>query len=288
MDIIKWTPSQELSHTFPEFQEVRIYGTSDAPLFNTKDTETLLELGRQQYSRDYILGKDYIKCETIADDGRVREQNFLTERGLYGIMWKSRTAMAEKFKDFVTIVLQELRLKGKVDLSVALEKLEKKAFALEAQLDEEHRGRLIAQKESEKFFKQKTDQAYIIEKLKQDAYRATPKNSDSYILNRVKEKVFKPVFVYKVAPPRDVVDDFIEDDMDPDEDQEFCFEISNKARDAPATVELQVLPGVLINHIKEKLVARGFQLMIKNKPHKSYYRGTIEQVRDMLDEFITE
>ena len=47
-----------------------------------------------------------------------------TEEGLYNIMTKSRTVVGRKFRKFITVVIQELRLHGHVTLTDALGKLQ--------------------------------------------------------------------------------------------------------------------------------------------------------------------
>jgi prophage antirepressor-like protein len=50
-----------------------------------------------------------------------KQVTFLTEKGLYKVLFKSRKPIAEKFQDWVCEVIKELRLKGTYDLQQQLE-----------------------------------------------------------------------------------------------------------------------------------------------------------------------
>lgn len=56
---------------------------------------------------------------TLGDDQQV---TFLTEKGLYKVLFKSRKPIAEKFQNWVCEVIKEIRLNGLYDLQKEIEK----------------------------------------------------------------------------------------------------------------------------------------------------------------------
>ena len=118
--LVNWIPGKDLTEKFPMFANMRIYGTFENPLFLAKDLETFLGLNRTHISRDYDEGVDYRKVMMQKSDGKMNEQNVFTERGLYEVIFRSRSDQAKKFKDFVFIVLKNLRTQGQVTLEAAL------------------------------------------------------------------------------------------------------------------------------------------------------------------------
>lgn len=228
MKLINWTPSQDLIATFPEFSRIRVYGTAERPLFHTGDVETMLGLGRQQYARDYQLDKDYVKATIVRDDNRPTEYNLLTTRGLYTLAFKGKTEVADRFKDFVTIVLDELRLHGEVTLKTALGKLEQ-------QLDEEHARYLTQQKLSERYHMQLYDANCRMLELKGRAQQLTEwgRGSAEYRLQQVKEKLFKKAYVYVEPVPKqlaDVIEPYPDDEPHETDDRIMSVSFTKRER----------------------------------------------------------
>jgi anti-repressor protein len=56
---------------------------------------------------------------TLGGDQQV---TFLTEKGLYKVLFKSRKPIAEKFQNWVCEVIKEIRLNGLYDLQKEIEK----------------------------------------------------------------------------------------------------------------------------------------------------------------------
>ena len=109
MEIIKSFNENNL-HT-----EIIIKGTIENPLFRASDIGEILELSNiRQLIKEYDETKKIlIQCET---NGGKQNIAFLTEKGLYSVLFLSRKPIAEKFKDWICEVIKELRLKGIYEL----------------------------------------------------------------------------------------------------------------------------------------------------------------------------
>ena len=123
MQLVNWTPSESLSTTFPQFANVRVFGTTETPLFVAKDVEQMLQIKHINYNRDYVENEEYVKIK-IQYDSQTREVNAFTEHGLYQVIYRTRSPVGDKFRKFVTLVLKELRINKVVTLETALGKLE--------------------------------------------------------------------------------------------------------------------------------------------------------------------
>lgn len=115
----------ELKHTVPRgFEDfsIRVYGTVEDPLFLGTKVQEKLKLSKINYNR-FTLGKDYIVLAAPNLEGHMREQNMFTEHGLYHIIFKSRTSAGEKFREYVTNILRDIRLSRKITSDMAYENL---------------------------------------------------------------------------------------------------------------------------------------------------------------------
>jgi len=114
MDIVKAFNSNEL-HT-----EIVIKGTYDNPLFRASDVGVVLEISniRSAIQMFDSSEKGVVTTDTL---GGTQEVTFLTEKGLYKVLFKSRKPIAEKFQNWVCEVIKEIRLKGKYDLEKQLD-----------------------------------------------------------------------------------------------------------------------------------------------------------------------
>jgi prophage antirepressor-like protein len=109
MEIVKSFNENNL-HT-----DIIIKGTPDDPLFRASDIAEILELSNiRQLIKNYDETKKVlILCETY---GGKQNTIFLTEKGLYNVLFLSRKPIAEKFKDWVCDIIKSIRLKGKYEL----------------------------------------------------------------------------------------------------------------------------------------------------------------------------
>jgi prophage antirepressor-like protein len=167
MDIIKAFNNNNL-HT-----EIIIKGTYKNPLFRASDIGLILGI---KYIHNSI--KDFNENEkvthTIGTLGGPQEVTFLTAKGLYKTLFKSRKPIAETFQNWVYEVIEELRLTGTYELEKKLnekedekQKLEDEKQIIENEL--ENKKLLLAkiQKRNKKKFDNK-DRVYIYEDTSSD------------------------------------------------------------------------------------------------------------------------
>ena len=288
-ELIKFSPSENLIKEFPEFKDLELYGTEEHPLVPIKQVQKLLDCPHIRLDRDdYELGEDYVNIKAVARDGKSREQHMLTEQGLYTVLARSKTDLGKKFRRFITVVMRELRLKGQVDLETALNKL----TAYERQMDNQHQLMQKYQKESERYYLKYNqmwmENAVLKDRLENRQSNVDRYNSD-YKLSVVENKFFKPIYVYLTRPPRAIQDEFGEWDPDsePTDDEEICFQLSNKVRASGTSTEFRVMPDVTIAKIKERLKERGFAIQLDDdKIHDTTFRGTLDDLRSAIDEMM--
>lgn len=139
MDIVKAFNANDL-HT-----EIVIKGTTDVPLFRASDIGTVLEMSN---IRATII--DFDESEKVVHKtptlGGLQEVTFLTEKGLYKVLFRSRKPIAKKFQDWVFEVIKEIRLNGMYDLK---KEIEKKNNEMQ-QLEDNHKQDIEQQKIAER------------------------------------------------------------------------------------------------------------------------------------------
>ena len=124
MEVVKEFNSNNL-HT-----EIIIKGTYDKPLFRASDIGNVLEIST---IRSVI--RDFDETEKVVHSMQTLggEQNitFLTEKGLYKVLFKSRKPIAEKFQNWVCEIITEIRLNGKYELEKQLEQAKNEIVQIE-------------------------------------------------------------------------------------------------------------------------------------------------------------
>ena len=168
MDIVKAFNTNDL-HT-----EVVIKGTKTDPLFRASDIGMVLEISNIRTS---IM--DFDESEKVVHSmntlGGNQEVTFLTEKGLYKMLFRSRKPIAQKFQNWVCEVIKEIRLNGIYELQQEivqkqkeLEQTKNEMSAIETTKNKEMEEKLIKQKElnNEKFllkqFNNAGNMVYII------------------------------------------------------------------------------------------------------------------------------
>ncbi len=117
MDIIKAFNNNNL-HT-----EITIKGTYEDPLFRASDVGLILEI-KNIHSTINDFNNNEKVIHTMDTLGGPQEISFLTERGLYKLLFRSRKPIANQFQNWVCEVIKELRLKGKYELEKKLKETE--------------------------------------------------------------------------------------------------------------------------------------------------------------------
>jgi len=106
MDIVKAFQNNDLTI------HVTIQGSHEEPLFRASDIGTVLGLLNIHASiKDFDNSEKVIN--TIDTLGGPQEVTFLTEAGLYEMLFKSRKPIARQFKKWVCKVIKEIRLNNK-------------------------------------------------------------------------------------------------------------------------------------------------------------------------------
>jgi len=117
MEVVKAFNSNNL-HT-----EIVIKGTPQDPLFRANDIGTILEISNIRGTIQNF--DDTEKVVNIIDTiGGSQQVTFLTEKGLYKVLFKSRKPIAERFQNWVCEVIKEIRLNGIYDLQKQLSQVE--------------------------------------------------------------------------------------------------------------------------------------------------------------------
>jgi prophage antirepressor-like protein len=118
MDIIKAFTTNNL-HT-----NITIKGTHENPLFRASDIGLILDITYIHNSIKDFNENDKVTHTTFTPGG---PQNvmFLTENGLYKLLFRSRKPIAETFQNWICEVIKEIRLKGKYELKQQLEEKDK-------------------------------------------------------------------------------------------------------------------------------------------------------------------
>jgi prophage antirepressor-like protein len=169
MDIVKAFNTNDL-HT-----EVVIKGTKTDPLFRASDIGIILEINNIRMS---IIDFDESEKRAVSSTdstGRMQDVTFLTEKGLYKVLFRSRKPIAQRFQDWVCEVIKEIRLNGIYELQQEivqkqkeLEQTKNEMSAIETIKNKEMEEKLIKQKEldNEKFllkqFNNAGNMVYII------------------------------------------------------------------------------------------------------------------------------
>lgn len=89
----------------------KVYGTREEPLFLAKDVAQMLE-HKDVTSMIRSIDSEEKLLRTISGAGQRREQWFLTERGLYEVLFRSRKPIAKEFKSKVKDILYSIRTTG--------------------------------------------------------------------------------------------------------------------------------------------------------------------------------
>ena len=125
MDIVKAFNTNDL-HT-----EIVIKGTLDDPLFRASDIGVVLDITTiHSVIRDFDESEKVL--HTMQTLGGSQDVTFLTEKGLYKVLFRSRKPIAQKFQNWVCEVIKEIRLKGIYKMQTEINKaIEEKNEAIE-------------------------------------------------------------------------------------------------------------------------------------------------------------
>lgn len=205
------------------FRNIRIYGTPDAPLFVARDIQTLLDIADLKYSGKkaeglYRPGID-ITDITISTSVGARTVRAFTERGLIKALHISHRPVAQRFQDFVYVVLKRLTRTGTVtigdaaaDLKAMTERCiraEREAKINATACDELHAEVMTHREAASTRYQRELDRAM--------ARAATPVGTDTssqHMINLM-QLYGKPVYIMVMPPPAEYRDTYTYDATDP-------------------------------------------------------------------------
>ena len=125
--------------------EIVIKGDVNNPLFRASDIGVILEISTiRSVIRDFDNSEKVV--HSMHTLGGTQEVSFLTEKGLYKVLFKSRKPIAEKFQNWVCEVIKEIRLNGIYDLQKEIEKQQLQLSQLEDKKKQEYEIELANQK----------------------------------------------------------------------------------------------------------------------------------------------
>jgi len=127
MDIVKAFNTNDL-HT-----EVIIKGTLDDPLFRASDVGVVLDMVNIRATIVDFDDSEKRAVNTVDSTGRMQDVTFLTEKGLYKVLFRSRKPIAQKFQNWVCDVIKEIRVTGIYNMQ---KEIDKKQEELEKTKDE--------------------------------------------------------------------------------------------------------------------------------------------------------
>lgn len=116
MEVVKAFNSNNL-HT-----EIIIKGTCETPLFRASDIGEILEINNIRSAIQQFDETEKV-VHSMNTPGGIQQVTFLTEKGLYKMLFKSRKPIAEQFQNWVCEVVKEIRLSGQYSLKRELDQL---------------------------------------------------------------------------------------------------------------------------------------------------------------------
>lgn len=142
MDIVKAFTNNGM-HT-----PIVINGTNENPLFRASDIGLILEISNIRSSTMEFDETEKVTRTANSSTGE-KQVTFLTEKGLYKLLFRSRKPIAEKFQNWLCVVLNEIRIKGSYDLKMQLEQKGNEILDIENKNKQEY-AKLLKEKELEK------------------------------------------------------------------------------------------------------------------------------------------
>jgi prophage antirepressor-like protein len=113
MEIIKAFENNNMN------MHITIQGTYEEPLFRATDIGAILDIAAIRSTiRDFDSTEKEVQI--VDTKGGPQEVIFLTEKGLYQVLFTSRKPIAKKFKNWVCELIKEIRLNGKYELKKQL------------------------------------------------------------------------------------------------------------------------------------------------------------------------
>jgi prophage antirepressor-like protein len=118
MDILKSFILNETEHN------INILWENDKPLFRANEIGNIIGLKDINSTiRDYSI--KYKIMQDLHTIKGIQKITFLTEQGVYKLLMRSNKPIAEPFQEWITDVIVSIREKGKYELKIKIDELEK-------------------------------------------------------------------------------------------------------------------------------------------------------------------
>ena len=112
--------------------EITIKGSIENPLFRASDVGIVLDITNMRTSTIEFDESEKV-VHTMSTPGGNQQVTFLTEKGLYKVLFRSRKPIAHQFQNWACEVIKEIRLTGQYKLNKEVEELKQQ---LEEKQDE--------------------------------------------------------------------------------------------------------------------------------------------------------
>ena len=159
MDIVKAFNTNDL-HT-----EIVIKGTVNDPLFRASDIGVVLELSNIRMSIADFDESEKVVSTTDTLGGN-QEVTFLTEKGLYKVLFRSRKPIAQKFQNWVCEVIKEIRVTGIYNMQKEIDKKQEELEEKQEEL-EQTKGEMASLEDTKKKeYETKLEKEKVLEREK--------------------------------------------------------------------------------------------------------------------------
>ena len=115
---------------------ITIKGTIENPLFRASDVGEVLEISNVRQSIHNFDDTEKVVVITTDSIGREQSVSFLTELGLYQLLFVSRKPIAKIFKKWVCEVIKEIRIQGSYQLENKIKEQENQLKEKDEELEE--------------------------------------------------------------------------------------------------------------------------------------------------------
>ncbi len=142
--------------------EIIIKGTYEEPLFRASDIAEILEISNIRTSiQDYNeTEKVYLQTNTVKGN---QKTCFLTEKGLYKLLFRSNKPIANEFQNWACDVIKEIRLNGTYQLQKELKEKNEKLKEQEEEILQQN-TKINDIEEQNKYLMNEVEQVKIIDK----------------------------------------------------------------------------------------------------------------------------
>jgi hypothetical protein len=114
--------------------EIVIKGTSEEPLFRASDIGVVLGISNMRTTTSNFDETEKI-VQSMETPGGEQQVTFLTEFGLYQVLFNSRKPIAKTFKKWVCQVIKEIRIRGSYTLRQEMEQVHQQQLKTEKALE---------------------------------------------------------------------------------------------------------------------------------------------------------